>query len=804
MEVSTHRRLWGALAALALGTGCFGQSTLDNGHSIPTQGDEPTYDEPNPPPPPVQPNGSIKCELSSVPQTVTLDTVASDFARVVHPAMLRDASGCISCHSTTSGRLFKVSQDGVETFYAARAAGFFKSEPGSLLSRLTTSDEGARMPRQQPSWSAQEIAAVASLTCQVAAVEGRGPQVAADEEFPPELLAPYSGPSVGTYDNPFLGALQLQGKVKQVFNDDWVRGDVDGFAQNVGLFGGVDYKVHFVEARVATADFFLGLDKLAPGVCLPASRNRTGPFTGLDTTASIADVPAPVTKKYEMELAAPASTMPLPAGTEVVASTGQKSGTTGWNLYTNGTLTTVQGFRFPASATYRFTVRARGDLCGAELPKMELRLDGALLKQWDVSNTAYADFTHSQAVTAGEHVLTVAFLNDANQAGVCDRNLHVDLYQVYGPTEATTGTQRADAAKAKVDALFRRMLYRAATAQEQASGFALVTDLLDLENDLPKAWSGLCEGLMRAPDFLFTLPPAYERATGVEKDRLLLVKLAQDLLGRPPTPAELTAFESGQKTYAGMLDDYLASEDFRAYYFHKMRIRTESEGTPDTDEPARLWTYLATRGAPFQELLTGDYSVGPDFTQVPRPAVHGKTGVLTMKGFIKNKPGLPHYNYAARVMTDFMGTLYEVPAEVFDMRGAATAASTVDPTSVCYACHQTLTPLAHQRLRWDDEGNYRTTDSEGRPLDDSDRGLVAAYAFKGQGLEAFSTQAVKKEAFVRRTLNAQYALFFNREMRHREDERVIYKRLWDVAHESNGNLKAVLRTIALSPEYMRR
>src|SRR5690606_21076121 len=139
--------------------------------------------------------------------------------------------------------------------------------------------------------------------------------------------------------------------------------------------------------------------------------------------------------------------------------------------------------------------------------------------------------------------------------------------------------------------------------------------------------------LMRAPDFLFTLPPSHETATGMERDRLLLVKLAQDLLGRPPTAAELSALESGQKRYAQRVDDYLGSEDFRAYYCHKMRVRSESEGTPDTDEPARLWTYLATSGAPFQELLTGDYSVGPDFTKVPRAAVHGKTGVLTMKGF---------------------------------------------------------------------------------------------------------------------------------------------------------------------------
>jgi hypothetical protein len=784
-----HPRLKAALLALVLGAGCFGQSNLE-GHRVPTEGGEPIYDEPNPPPPPVEPDGAIKCELSSVPGTVTMASIASDYARVVHPAMLRESSGCVSCHAPTSGRLFKVGADGVETFYAARAAGFFTDKPGSLLARLTTTDEGTRMPRGAPAWSAQEIAAVASLTCQLAAVEARGPVTRADEEFPQALLQPYTGPAVATYDNPFLSAVQLRGKVQQVFQDDWVREGVDLFAQNVGLFGGVDYQVNFVEARVATPDFLLGLDKLAPDVCLAASRARSGPFTGLDTTQPLIDVPDPAFKQYQAE------------GPEVVASTGLKT-STGWNLYTNGTLSTVQGYPFPVASSYTFLVRAKADLCGAEPPKMQLRVDGVSIFEWEVNTTAYTSFQHTHAVAGGEHVISVAFLNDLNQPGTCDRNLHVDMFQVYGPAEMPTGDSRETAAKTAVNLLFQRMLYRTASAQEQDAGYALVKDLQSLEDDLPRAWSGMCEALMRSPDFLFTRPPAFETATGLAKDKLLLVKLAQDLVGRPPTPLEFLDFETGYKTYAEMVDGYLASEDFRAHYFHKMRVRTESEGTPDTDEPARLWTYLATTGAPFQELLTGNYSVGPDFTQVPRAAVHGKTGVLTMKGFIKNKPGLPHFNYAARVMTDFMGTIYEVPAEVFDMRGAATAASTVDPTSICYSCHQTLTPLAHQRLRWDDEGNYRTTDTEGRPLDDTDRGLVAQYAFKGQGMEAFATQAAKKEAFVRRTLNAQYALFFGREMRHDLDERGMYKRLWDVAHESNGNLKAVLRTIALSPEYMR-
>ena len=199
-----------------------------------------------------------------------------------------------------------------------------------------------------------------------------------------------------------------------------------------------------------------------------------------------------------------------------------------------------------------------------------------------------------------------------------------------------------------------------------------------------------------------------------------------------------------------------------------------------------------------------DFGVDVNFNKVARPAEHGKSGLLTMKGFLSNKPGLPHYNYSARVFTDFMGSIFEVPPEVFDQRGTATAASTVDPKSICFSCHQNLTPLAHQRLRWDDDGNYRVNDPvTGAPIDDSDRGLVPSYAYKGQGLAAFAQSAVKKEAFIRRTLNAQYRLLLGRDMRSSEDERDVYKQLWDITASSGGNLKSVLKTIATSRRYQR-
>jgi hypothetical protein len=149
-----------------------------------------------------------------------------------------------------------------------------------------------------------------------------------------------------------------------------------------------------------------------------------------------------------------------------------------------------------------------------------------------------------------------------------------------------------------------------------------------------------------------------------------------------------------------------------------------------------------------------------------------------------------------------MGFVFDVPPEVFEQRATATAASTVDPTSICYSCHQVLTPLAHQRLRWTDDGLYRAVDDNGDPIDDSDRNLAESYPYKGVGLEAFAAQAVKKEGYLRRMANLGFQMFFGRQLRHEQDERILYKSLWDVMLNGEGLPRDVVKTVLLSPSYV--
>lgn len=730
------------------------------------------------------------CDPTSVPTTITIEDIAAQFETSVHPKMVSaSATNCTDCHTPDSHRQFIVTASGQETFHLARAANLFRNQPGSLLARMTSA-ESSRMPLAQPAWNQDDLDAVARIACMVQTYEARG-GIPADELFPAQLLEAYSGPANTDYDNTFINYVQLKAKVNAVFADNWVRTGVDNFDKNIGLFGGVNFRTNFVEARAATSEFLIGLDSLAPDICDKAATAASGPFAGMTLTTPLLDVPASSTQTFEAETA-----------TVTPSGVGQ-AGTNPGNFlcWTNCLMTA--NVTLPSPGTYQIVMRAKPTLAGGIGPDLIAQLGSAAAPAVTFTNAAaYEDRTATVTVTtSGVTSLSLSFPNDA-VIGTEDRNIFIDSFKVIGPIGTSTGTTRETAAKTAVSTLYSRMLYRAATTAEQTDAYALLKDLAPL-GTTTTAWAGLCEGLVAHPDFLFTLPPHFDAmgVTAAEKDKLRLVALSQRMVGRPPTAAEFTKLTSSG--FMSVLNDYLTSTDFRTYYMNRMQLRLESQGTIDSDEPARLWTYLAVTGTPFEQLLTGDYSIDSQFAKQTRTAEHGHTGLLTMKGYVSNKPGLPHYNYPARVMSGFMGTIFEVPPEVFDQRGTATAASTVDPTSICFQCHQMLTPLAHQRLRWADDGTYRTADENGVAIDDTDRNLVPTYPYKGQGMESFSVKAVKKEAFIRRMINAQFKLVVGRDLRHLEDERVLYKQLWDDAATNHGNIQSLIRAIAMSSSFQR-
>ena len=301
-------------------------------------------------------------------------------------------------------------------------------------------------------------------------------------------------------------------------------------------------------------------------------------------------------------------------------------------------------------------------------------------------------------------------------------------------------------------------------------------------------WAALIEALLQRPEFIMPSD---------SKDALpntALARVALDLVGRIPTRDEIRRFEESGDL-GSIIDSYLASDDFRDFFFHRARIALRSRGTEESNEPARLWTYIATNDRSYRELFTADYTVDADWERTSRRAEHGPTGILTMKGYLVGKPGLPKFTYPAQVLTFAMGLQFEVSDAVEQAREKVV--STTDPASMCYSCHKLLTPLAYQRERWDVHGHYRTVDDEHNPIDDTDRGVVPDYPFRGAGLSAFSTKVVRKERFVRAFINLHHDMLFHRQLRIYEDQRDEYRELHEFASKNDLKIRPLLKKMLL-------
>lgn len=719
--------------------------------------------------------------------------MAERFAEDIYPLMTRAEGGCNGCHGPDSGRMLSMGPTGTDTFYRLRSGGFLElGRTNSMLDRVSRTDETA-MPQGGPYWSQAELNHLSCFVEQLAQFESAGSPP--DESFPVELLEPYAGPPSTEYDNSFLTYEQLKGRIRVQFQDDWVRDSVDKFTENIALFGGVDFVTSFVPNRQPTTDYLLGLDMLAYDVCQQAATKDTGPFVGLDVTAPIVEEVPSTTQLWQAE-----------------STSLTRTGTCFYNVTNALGLCSTAGvgvtYDVPQTGTYTISAVAKGQEAGTELPKMSVTVDGIEVAQFSVPGTAWKTYTANVTINAGSRFLNFSFINDFyNSTTKEDRNLMIDNFSIQGPIPGTTdgAVGALQATRDRLSVLFEQVLLRSPQVDEFDDELEPLYNLLvaldNFDGDRVGAWAGVCEGLIKHPDFIFTRPPSFDTAPAEARERLLLVKTALDLMNRPPTFDELDRYDRGM-TRRELIGEWLRSQDMRDAWFHWLRLRLESDGSPEMDEPARLWTWMMLNDRPIHELLTASYSVDANFEQAARSAVYGPTGLLTMKGYIKHKPGQPHYNYSARVLSDFLGYVFEVPPEIVDMRAGATPSSTVDPTTVCYSCHYLLTPFSYQRLRWDDEGNYSDVDANGAPIDDSDHDLVDDYPFKGSGMSSFAAQAVRKTVFTRTMANAIFDIPFGRPMRSDADERDLYYDLYTSAHDQQGGFMQLLEIILDSESYL--
>lgn len=114
-------------------------------------------------------------------------------------------------------------------------------------------------------------------------------------------------------------------------------------------------------------------------------------------------------------------------------SAGNAAPPDGWNLHSNGFISTTHDFTAGPAAV---TVRALGQLAQGVAPHMIVRVGGAVIGNVYVTNTAYADFEFTFNAPGGTQEIRIEFDNDFYQPPQ-DRNLWLDRV-IIGCTSAPT------------------------------------------------------------------------------------------------------------------------------------------------------------------------------------------------------------------------------------------------------------------------------------------------------------------------------------------------------------------------------
>jgi hypothetical protein len=132
----------------------------------------------------------------------------------------------------------------------------------------------------------------------------------------------------------------------------------------------------------------------------------------------------------------------------------------GWGLYSNGTV--GEYVCVQKTGTYTVVVRAYGSSLGGIWPLMALSVDGLarLTQGLSVNSREFKDYSFQVEFTPGVHSVGVAFLNDASNGRLEDRNLYLDKIEIrpaLGFEELVLAREEewASEAKAREDAVLQ-------------------------------------------------------------------------------------------------------------------------------------------------------------------------------------------------------------------------------------------------------------------------------------------------------------------------------------------------------------
>ncbi len=198
----------------------------------------------------------------------------------------------------------------------------------------------------------------------------------------------------------------------------------------------------------------------------------------------------------------------------------------GWNLNSNGEV--HKEYEFPSDGEYVFRLAAFGQQAGTDLPKMALKIDDKVAKEWEVkAKEGRAETLETKVkVRGGKFKVAAAFTNDFydkdnKDPRKRDRNLVVESIEIKGPlgqpvkdlpeshtrlvNVAITPGNRAAATKTILKNFASKAWRRPATDDEVRKLQALV-QLAEKEGDTWERGLQLAvQGVLVSPHFLFKI-----------------------------------------------------------------------------------------------------------------------------------------------------------------------------------------------------------------------------------------------------------------------------------------------------------
>lgn len=310
-----------------------------------------------------------------------------------------------------------------------------------------------------------------------------------------------------------------------------------------------------------------------------------------------------------------------------------------WNLWSNGSV--GQKLTLSGAGSYRITVRAWGTQAGPDPAKMEVLVDEATVKTFDVPNVAASPgtFTFETTIDGGEHFIAVGFTNDYyDEAASADRNLLVDWFEVEGPLGAVASTPARDrlmvcqpaseddrVCAAQILSTFGRRAWRRPLEQGEIDRLLGFLDVAKAqEQGIDEGLKLAMKAMLLSPHFLFRVEqdrPELGEDHYLLSDHELASRLSYFLWSSMPDEVLLKLADEGQ-----LQDEAVLRGEIK-------RMLADPRAVALVDNFATQWLYVDA----IREVHP-DYMLFPEFDQTLAAAMREETRLFIKELIFEDRP----------------------------------------------------------------------------------------------------------------------------------------------------------------------